>query len=325
MKNQKGITLIALVVTIIVLLILAAVSISTLMGKNGIVNKATTAKNKTDVAKEEEMIALAANAAILEMEDADAITEDVLESELNQLIGTRDEDYTLTKTGTIFTITYINSNRSYSIEETGKVLEKIEPTSIDDWEYTIDEENKTVTINKYKGTDTEVVIPNYIEGLKVVGIDPTGTCGIWDESICVCVFMCSNYRQYEQQTITKVTVSSGIEIIGDNAFASTHNLLECNIENGVTQIGNNAFGYCSSLSDINIPKSVTSIGNYAFAYCASLSNVNIPASVTSIGANAFYSISDSAKITCDFASKPDTWNDNWTDCTNIIWTKAENK
>ena len=122
MKNQKGITLIALVVTIIVLLILAAVSISTLMGKNGIVNKATTAKNKTDVAKEEEMIALAANAAILEMEDAEAITEDVLESELNQLIGTRDEDYTLTKTGTIFTITYINSNRSYSIEETGKVL-----------------------------------------------------------------------------------------------------------------------------------------------------------------------------------------------------------
>lgn len=133
LKEKSGITLIALVVTIIVLLILAAVSITTIIGENGITGKATTAKNKTDIAKEEEMISLAANAAILEMEDENKITEEVLESELNQLIGTRDEDYTLIKNGTVFTITYNNSNRSYSIDETGNVLKNVEPTDIADW------------------------------------------------------------------------------------------------------------------------------------------------------------------------------------------------
>ena len=41
MKNNKGITLIALVVTIIVLLILAGVSIAMLTGQNGILNRAS--------------------------------------------------------------------------------------------------------------------------------------------------------------------------------------------------------------------------------------------------------------------------------------------
>ena len=40
MKNNSGVTLIALVITIIVLLILAGVSIATLMGPNGIINNA---------------------------------------------------------------------------------------------------------------------------------------------------------------------------------------------------------------------------------------------------------------------------------------------
>ena len=48
MKNSnKGITLIALVVTIIVLLILAGISISMVIAENGIINKATEAKELT--------------------------------------------------------------------------------------------------------------------------------------------------------------------------------------------------------------------------------------------------------------------------------------
>ena len=50
-KKQKGITLIALVVTIIVLLILAGVSIATLTGDNGLLNKAGEAKEQTEVAE----------------------------------------------------------------------------------------------------------------------------------------------------------------------------------------------------------------------------------------------------------------------------------
>ena len=54
MKSNKGITLIALVITIIVLLILAGVSISMVVGENGILNRATDASTKTNDAKDEE-------------------------------------------------------------------------------------------------------------------------------------------------------------------------------------------------------------------------------------------------------------------------------
>ena len=47
MKKQTGITLIALVITIIVLLILAGVTIATLTGDNGILKKVGEAKNNT--------------------------------------------------------------------------------------------------------------------------------------------------------------------------------------------------------------------------------------------------------------------------------------
>lgn len=53
-RNTKGITLIALVVTVIVLIILAGVSISLVLGQNGIVNKAEKAKENTELAKTEE-------------------------------------------------------------------------------------------------------------------------------------------------------------------------------------------------------------------------------------------------------------------------------
>ena len=55
-KNVKGITLIALVITIIVLLILAGVTIATLTGDNGILNQAGKAKDKTTEAESIERV-----------------------------------------------------------------------------------------------------------------------------------------------------------------------------------------------------------------------------------------------------------------------------
>lgn len=56
--NENGITLIALVVTIIVLIILAGVSISLLAGENGILNRTIEAKEKSTLASEKEAIQL---------------------------------------------------------------------------------------------------------------------------------------------------------------------------------------------------------------------------------------------------------------------------
>ncbi len=55
LKNKKGITLVALVVTIVVLLILAGVSINMVLGENGIVTKAKDARDQTKQAQANEL------------------------------------------------------------------------------------------------------------------------------------------------------------------------------------------------------------------------------------------------------------------------------
>ena len=58
MKNQNGITLVALVITIIVLLILAGVSISLVMGNNGVLTQASNAVTANDKANAESEVKL---------------------------------------------------------------------------------------------------------------------------------------------------------------------------------------------------------------------------------------------------------------------------
>ena len=58
MRREKGITLIALVITIIVLLILAGVAIAMLSGENGILRKAAEAKTRTNEGQKQEMSSL---------------------------------------------------------------------------------------------------------------------------------------------------------------------------------------------------------------------------------------------------------------------------
>ena len=69
LKASRGITLIALVITIIVLLILAGVTIATLTGNNGILIRAQEAKNKTEESKEDELKKLTALEAATNLEN----------------------------------------------------------------------------------------------------------------------------------------------------------------------------------------------------------------------------------------------------------------
>ena len=55
-KQEKGITLLALVITIIVLLILAGITISAITGDNGIIGNAGQAKKETEIASEKEIV-----------------------------------------------------------------------------------------------------------------------------------------------------------------------------------------------------------------------------------------------------------------------------
>ena len=80
LKINKGITLIALVITIIVLLILAGVTIATLTGDNGILTKAQNAKEKNAQKTVEEQINLAVQAS--RINEGLVIDKDILEQEL---------------------------------------------------------------------------------------------------------------------------------------------------------------------------------------------------------------------------------------------------
>ncbi len=64
MRNQRGITLIALVITIIVLLILAGVSIAMLTGDNGILTNAQKSSRETAIANAKEKVSTAVNEAM---------------------------------------------------------------------------------------------------------------------------------------------------------------------------------------------------------------------------------------------------------------------
>ncbi len=68
-KEQKGVTLIALVITIIVLLILAGVSIAMLTGDNGILTKAQSAGSETAISEIKEQVTLAINEILMNASD----------------------------------------------------------------------------------------------------------------------------------------------------------------------------------------------------------------------------------------------------------------
>ncbi|MCF0124860.1 MAG: hypothetical protein HUJ68_03745 [Clostridia bacterium] len=84
-KNRKGITLIALVITIIILLILAGVSISLLTGENGIINQTENARNTTSKAEEKEKIGLAIATSLTN--DKVLIDKKILRDELSKIDG----------------------------------------------------------------------------------------------------------------------------------------------------------------------------------------------------------------------------------------------
>ena len=107
-KQTKGITLIALVITIIVLLILAGVAISMLTGENGILKQATSAKDTTDKSEFEEQVKLAVMAS--KVNDKGAIDLTTLEAEIGKIKGIE-----ITKNGTENNLPWTVKKGSYEV------------------------------------------------------------------------------------------------------------------------------------------------------------------------------------------------------------------
>ena len=87
--------------------------------------------------------------------------------------------------------------------------------------------------------------------------------------------------------IKKVVLGSGVQNIGNNAFAGCYGMTDITIPDGVTSIGDSAFDWCSALTEISIPGTVSSIGDSVFSGCSALTEISIPDTVSSIGDSAF--------------------------------------
>lgn len=190
---------------------------------------------------------------------------------------------------------------------------------------------KTVTITKYTGTESTVILPSTINSWPVTKI---GEDALKDNT-----------------TITSVTIPDSVTEIGANAFAGCTNLTsvtyggdwsKLTIQSGnpavedavnaqlfdfefipnntavivkkyngtaadvtipshykgkpVTMIDHAAF-HDSAVTSVTIPDSVTSIPDDAFAFCSQLTNISIPNSVTFIGFSAFNSCTSLKSIT----------------------------
>ena len=123
-KSSKGVTLIALVITIIVLLILAGVSIAMLTGDNGILTQAKEAKEANIAGTEKEQIQLAMQSLKMKKQ-ADNVSTIVTADELqNQLIADGAKNVTVEagENGSLV-VKYADSKNQYTVNQNGEIGE----------------------------------------------------------------------------------------------------------------------------------------------------------------------------------------------------------
>ena len=140
LKNKKGITLIALVVTIVVLLILAGVTINLLLDENGIISKSKDAKIETRASQVEDEVGMwkQNNFINKESNQAQESTDTMLESLISRKLLTEDEidreqelitikkkDGTIVKEISYGSVT-VNISKTPATEKSGVVILKVE-------------------------------------------------------------------------------------------------------------------------------------------------------------------------------------------------------
>ena len=176
-EAQKGITLIALVITIIVLLILAGVSIAMLTGQKGILTQANNAKNETELASAKEKVELAVIGAISQTRDG-TLKVGNLRTELANYGGTVE--------GEVFPVTAKVDGKSFTVDANGNVVlagsstEPNPPASTENGTLGKVTGNEKTNTTVKDSLGNQVVVP---AGFKVVNKDANVTDGIVVEDV----------------------------------------------------------------------------------------------------------------------------------------------
>ena len=322
LKSNKAITLIALVVTIVVLLLLAGISISLVLGDNGLIKKSKNARNESIIAQEKDEIVVAYNGA-----KAAKLGENVTSSDLNtefkankteaQAMGSSKIKVTFTKTGHLYVLNV--STGTIIGPQTGEVEEKpilmkvnVSQEDIDNGNNVLNlsvdvEEGKEILVEYGDGTEftnttqtgkkesistTKLAVSKNIKLAIAISV-PSGNCKAihtyttpGDYTVSIEGEISGVYC--DESKILKEIVQWGSYPLKTMYFnESGLENIDSNLPKGTTSIGDEAFSRCIGLTSITIPDSVTSIGNSAFSRCIGLTSITIPDSVTSIGNSAF--------------------------------------
>lgn len=244
-RSERGITLIALVITIIVLLILAGVSIAMLTGDNGILTQANKAKTETENAKKDEKNKLSQN-------------EDYITESLISWNTVPNEVYSITSDG-ILTVADKTLINNYSNIKIPSEVNGIKITTIDERAF---QENSIKNIIIPEGiTELKKISFNSCSNLEYIRL-PQSLISIGSDAFENCT------------KLKKIIIPNNVINIDSFAFNLCTNLATVKLGNGLKNIGTQAFGRCS-IEEITIPSNVESLGWGVFYNCTNLKNVYI--------------------------------------------------
>ena len=301
LKNNKGITLIILVVTIIVLLILAGISISAITGGDSSMDKAKKAKDETAIKAEmeelQEIINQSAAKGIRHGNYSGSADSQTIRNALkkNKLIEENPDDVIIDgKNG--WKVTGVKTGQKYKIRYDGEVtrIEELAPTKIygkiaDNILYlrATEQTGYTEGIKWNDSTITKVIIEEPIapSTCREMFKDCTNLETIENienlhtENVENFSYMFSNCRKLKNNNFNSFEMERATTIERIFYFCSSLNsidLTDWNVKNIKNMYG--AFQYCTALTNINLKtwrtKELTKLGAM-FYYCSHLQNIDL--------------------------------------------------
>ena len=271
-KNQ-GITLIALVVTIVVLLILAGVSINMVLGENGIVTKAKDARDKTEQAKQNDLASMDQV-----VKDIDDILNDGESPSVdwNEILKKADEDPNQFRDKE-----QQSTNKDIGIGTDGKAV------NLDRWNYDTDPDNGVANLRGTQGNGWGN--PGYagkIENGRIIGKVPQYIKKDGEDAWCEVIDL-SNTFCYCEGLVIAPEIPSDATNMSSTFYGCTSLTTAPKIPEGVTDMSSTFYGCTSLTTAPKIPDRVTDMRS-TFWECTSLTTApKIPDGVTDMSSTFF--------------------------------------
>ena len=166
-----------------------------------------------------------------------------------------------------------------------------------DFVYTLDTEQQAI-ITKYTGAETDLTVPETIDGHPVVQIGgfAFANAEITSVKLPETIEKIGIYAFYNCNTLEEINTPQRLNEINGYAFCGCTNLEGFDVPRRLKYLGAYAFGCCESIESISIPDTVAQIHNGVFMNCKSLKEVEMSSNIRSIGISAFEGTSSLGEI-----------------------------